>query len=254
MKNLAQQPIYTFFISAIDAIKEKVEQEDNSSAHLALSALHLRVVEHESFADYQHIVELLCIEDLLGLCINMLDNNNQENIKQLIMQYLDRLKASAHFLNFLECNYTSKDLDKIRKTNKAMQFGTIFKEIRRDSDCSGHIRMSIKEKQEEPLASPSEDYCKIIEVYYQFINRKGKEASQAQAMVFPSLLFNDLIEISKNSNVMSHLVGNESNFFNLGEIYAVVKLINEYKNEFQQQIAQSEEASSSSQVPRSPSL
>ena len=266
MKNLMQQPIYKFFISAIDKIKEKFGRgdnglEDNARAILLLDILQdkIELLDYEPFPHYQTIIQLLSIrEELDTLCRNMFllfDDNSQENIKPLIMQSLDQLKAFAHFLNFLECKYTSKALEKKHfKTilsNTAVQVGVIFEEIRRDSDCHGKNYVNIKEKQEEPLANPSEieleDYDKIIDVYIRFIGSEEVQAS-TNAREFAVLLFNDLIEIDKDSSTMSRLVGNESNLFFLGEIEAVVKLINEYKNEFQQQIAPSEEASSSSPV------
>ena len=261
MKNLMQQPIYNFFISTIDEIKNKVEQGDNFPALLALSVLQekLGVLDYEPFADYQTIIQQLNIRDQLRVLLEHMfwlsDGNNEENVKPFIMQSLDQLKAFAHFLNFLECSYTLPELVKKHiKTilvNTGIQLGVVFQEIRRDSDCSDNTHMNIEEKQKELLANPSEieleNYNKIIAVYTRFI---GNEEAQinTKAKEFAVLLFNDLKAINKDAGTMSRLNGDENNLFILGEIEAVVKLSDKYKNDFQQQIIALSEASPPSPI------
>lgn len=261
MKNLMQQPIYNFFISTIDEIKKKVEQGDNFPALLALFALQekLDVLGYEPFAHYQTLIQQLNIREQLRVLREYIfwlsDGNNVENVKPFIMQSLEQLKAFAHFLNFLECNYTSKDLEKKHLktilTNTAIQVGVIFKEIRRDSDCSDNTHMNIEEKQKELLANPSEialeNYNKIIAVYTRFIGNEEAQIS-TKAKEFAVLLFNDLKAINKDVGTMSRLNGDESNLFILGEIEAVVKLSDKYKNDFQQQIIALSEASPPSPI------
>ncbi len=250
MKDLMQQPIYNFFISTIDEIKENLAKTMNLDAFMAISSLQQKIAlsDYEPFAGYQALIEDLKIREQLQSLLEDIQHSRAND--QPFMQKLNELKAFAHFLNFLDCSYESTELAKKHAktmiTNTTIQLGVVFKEIRSQSDCSDNTRMNIKEKEKEPLARPSEielaNYNNIITVYARYASFIGTEEEQitARAREFALLLFNDLKAIDESSDRMNSLKGNEDNLFYLGELEAVVTLSNAYKNEFQQQIEPSE--------------
>lgn len=248
MKDLMAQPIYNFLISAIDEIQENLAEKSYGKSYFAIMNLYQKITisDYAPFEDYQEIIQDLQIQELLMQLFRTIDEllqgNTHEEAQESVREKLNELKACAHFLNFLDCQYASSEsVKKQTQTmlrNTAIQMGVVFKEIRAQRDCSDNVRISTHEKGKEPLVNPSEleNYHSVIDAYIRFTGTEQSQRVQ-KARDFAQLLFEDLETISKDSIQMNRLKSEEANLFCLGNIEAVVTLSNEYKNEFKQLIA-----------------